>query len=290
MEEIKSDPETSHMTTIMLSAAPSSPEVRQKARWQADAYLQKPYTPHILTDLIKELMWSSMGGRRYLIVDDSTTFTQALAGKLRQADNEILTAKSGEEALEILSQQIVDCIVIDMVMPGMGGLEACQRIRALPSSRQVPIVMLTASENLTARSEGQLVGADEFLVKQADLDLLCAQLRSIMRKSTLRPRRPSGQISIPKASTPSHAPKGLYEEVLALTGLSHWVARMAVSRACAKVGVVASSITAGELSRILPALAEHLRMFMARAEADKRLLALAELTRAGTSAEPTLSK
>ena len=284
MEELKSAPTTAYMPTIMLSAAPSSPELRQPGRLRADAYLQKPYTPQILTDLVKELMWSSMGGKRYLIVDDSTTFVHALASKLQKADNEILTAKSGEEALQLLSQHLVDCVIIDMVMPGMNGLETCQRIRALPSFQKTPIVMLTASENLIERSEGQSMGsmqADEFLVKQADMDLLCAQLRSILRKSALRPRRTSGQISIPKASSISHPPQGLYEEVLARTGLSHWVARMVVSRACAKTNVSAATITVTELLQILPTLGEHLRLFMARADADKRLAALTELAGAG---------
>ncbi len=288
MEEIKSHPETAYMGTIMLSGLPSSPEQQQKARWRADAYLQKPYIPHILTDLIKALMWSSMGGKRYLIVDDSATFVHALSSKLRQADNEILTAKSGEEALEILSQQLVDCVLIDMVMPGMGGLQACQRIRALPTCRQIPIVMLTASENLTTRSEGQIFGADEFLVKQADLDLLCAQLRSILRKSSQRPRNPSsGPISMPKASPTSHPAKGLYEEILSLIRLSHWVARLVVSRACAKVGVDSQSITVTELVRILPGLGEQLCLFMSRAEADKRLSALSVLSEPTGAELPT---
>ncbi len=291
LEEIKSDPETAYMSTIMLSASPSSPAQQQNTRWRADAYLQKPYVPHVLTDLIKELMWSSMGGKRYLIVDDSTTFVHALSNKLRQANNEVLTAKSGEEALELLAQQMVDCVVIDMVMPGMGGLQACQRIRALPSCRQISIVMLTASENLTARHEGQILGADEFLVKQADLDVLCAQLRSILRKSALRPRRPSsGPISIPKASNNSHPPKGLYEEILALTGLSHWVSRLVVSRACTKVGVVSQSLNVADLLRILPVLGEQLCLFMTRSEADKKLAALAELVAAATPEEAPSSK
>jgi CheY-like chemotaxis protein len=282
-EEIKADPQTRHMLVVLLSSS-ASPSGRDPSRG-ADACVQKPYTPEALALLIRELVRKSLGGKRYLLVDDSPTFLAGLTGKLRQADNEVLTATTGEEALSLLLRHDVDCIVLDMLMPGMGGIEACQRIRALPGRAGIPIVLLTASENLSDRSEGLTVGADAFLLKQYDLDLLYAHLREIVRKAPLRPRRKSDRISIPGTSRSSPLPSepgtgGLCEQVLALTGLRPWVARLVLSRACSSAGTKSSSLTPPELRLTLPALAEQLRLFLPKDAVAARLGALSELARA----------
>lgn len=285
VRELKADPQTANMPTVLLSPTASRDEVRADPERRADTYVQKPYTHEALGQLVQEMIRRSLGGKRYLIVDDSPTFLLALESKLRQADNEVFTATSGEEALSLLRRHDVDCVVLDMLMPGMGGIEACQRIRTMPGRESVPVVLLTASENLSERNEGMTVGADAFLLKQYDLDLLYAHLREIVRKAPLRPRRKDDRISIPgapRSRPPSSAPEmcGLYEQVLVLTGLRPWVARLVVSRACTSTGTKSATLTAPELRLTLPALAEQLRLFLPKEAVAARLSAINELARA----------
>lgn len=294
VRELKADPQTANMLTVLLSATASRDEARADPERRADAYVQKPYTHEALGQLAQELVRRSLGGKRYLIVDDSPTFLLALETKLRQAENEVFTATDGEEALRLLRRHDVDCVVLDMLMPGMGGIEACQRIRALPGRENVPVVLLTASENLSERNEGMTVGADAFLLKQYDLDLLYAHLREIVRKTPRRPRRKEDRISIPGA--PRSQPRlsgpdvcGLYEQVLALTGLRPWVARLVLSRACTSAGTKTAQLTPAELRLTMPALAEQLRLFLPKEAVAARLSAINDLARAaeGTAATAT---
>jgi len=283
LEEIKADPQTNHMMVILVSSLAEKYQAQPGAQWRADAYFQKPYQPELLAQRVLALMQQSLGGKRYLVVDDSPTFVQALSSKLRQAGNEVLVAASGEEAIELLSKHTVDCAIIDMVMPGMGGLATCQRIRELPGGDELPIVMLTASENLCRHSEGQTALADDFLIKQYDMELLNTRLREILRKAALRPKRKSDRISIPKLPEAQAQATGskVYEQALVLTGLSHWVARLAMSRACISAAVSPATMTSDDLQRLLPALGEVLRLFMAPEDAAAKLQALKEFAESG---------
>lgn len=293
VREIKADPQTANMLVVLLSATANRDEARADPEQRADAYVQKPYTHEELDQRVQELVRRSLGGKRYLIVDDCSTFRLALESKLRQAENEVFTAASGEEALLLLRRHDFDCVVLDMLMPGMGGIEACQRIRNIPGRENVPVVLLTASENLSERNEGMTVGADAFLLKQYDLDLLYAHLREIVRKAPLQPRRKEDRISIPGAPRSRPPPSGpdvcgLYEQVLALTGLRPWVARLVVSRACTSAGTKTASLTAPELRLTLPALGEQLRLFLPKDAVAARLSAINELARAAEGTTTTV--
>src|SRR4029077_12243802 len=96
---------------------------------------------------------SPLGPKRILAVDDSVTYLHELADRLREEGYEVALAHSGEEALELLPVQAVDCILLDLHMPGLSGHETCRHIKRDPASRDIPIVMLTASEEREAMIE-----------------------------------------------------------------------------------------------------------------------------------------
>lgn len=120
--------------------------------------------------------------KRILTVDDSETYLQGLARALRGAGYEVVLARSGEQALDLLAVQPVDCILLDLLMPGIGGEEACRRIKAAPTMRDTPIIMLTALEDRDVMIRGLSAGADDYIAKSSDFEVLRARVLAQMRR------------------------------------------------------------------------------------------------------------
>jgi DNA-binding response OmpR family regulator len=125
---------------------------------------------------------SLLGPRKILAVDDSPTYLEAIAETLRDDGYDVVLARSGEEALELLAVQKVDCILLDLLMPGLGGQETCRRIKAAPTVRDIPLVMLTSREDRAAVIEGLAAGADDYIPKSSELAVLKSRVRAQMRR------------------------------------------------------------------------------------------------------------
>jgi two-component system NtrC family sensor kinase len=125
---------------------------------------------------------SLLGPKKILAVDDSETYLQELAGALRADGYELVLARSGEEALNLLAVQQVDCVLLDLMMPGIGGLETCRRVKSVPVTRDIPVVMLTALEDHAAMIEGLSAGADDYVAKSTEFDLLRARVLAQLRR------------------------------------------------------------------------------------------------------------
>jgi two-component system, NtrC family, sensor kinase len=125
---------------------------------------------------------SLLGPKKLLAIDDSATYLQELAVALRGEGYDVILGRSGEEALDLLSVQPVDCILLDLIMPGIGGQETCRRIKAAPILRDIPLVMLTAMEDRQSMVEGLGAGADDFIPKSNDFEVLKARVRAQIRR------------------------------------------------------------------------------------------------------------
>jgi two-component system, NtrC family, sensor kinase len=130
----------------------------------------------------KQTTLSLQGCKKVLAVDDSETYLQQVADALRAAGYEVVLARSGEEALELLAVEPVDCVLLDLMMPGIGGRETCKRVKSAPVMRDIPIVMLTAVEDRDAMIEGLSAGADDYIAKSSDFDLLRARVLAQIRR------------------------------------------------------------------------------------------------------------
>ena len=125
---------------------------------------------------------SLSGPKKILAVDDSETYLQEVANALRADGYEIVLARSGEEALQLLALQPVDCVLLDLMMPGIGGRETCRRVKSVPAMRDIPIVMLTAVEDREAMIQGLGAGADDYIAKSSDFELLRARVLAQIRR------------------------------------------------------------------------------------------------------------
>jgi DNA-binding response OmpR family regulator/two-component sensor histidine kinase len=120
--------------------------------------------------------------RRVLVVDDSPTYLHEVADILRAEGYDVSTASSGEDALELLAIQPVDCILMDLMMPGMGGREACIRIKAASGLRDIPLMLVSAYDDRSAMLESLGAGADDFISKSSGPEVLTARILAQIRR------------------------------------------------------------------------------------------------------------
>ncbi|HZP41991.1 MAG TPA: response regulator [Candidatus Binatia bacterium] len=128
---------------------------------------------------------SVLGPKKILAVDDSPTYLEALASQVRGEGYDVILARSGEEALNLIAVEPVDCILLDLVMPGLTGQETCRRIKSMPAARDVPLIVLTALEEQSAMIESINAGADDYITKSEDFEVLKARLRAQLRRKQL---------------------------------------------------------------------------------------------------------
>jgi two-component system, OmpR family, response regulator MprA len=116
-----------------------------------------------------------------LVVDDEPAVRDSLDRALRLEGYEVGLASDGAEALEALSGDDPDAVVLDLMMPRVDGLEVCRRMRA--AGNRTPVLVLTARDAVSDRVKGLDAGADDYLVKPFALDELLARLRALLRRS-----------------------------------------------------------------------------------------------------------
>jgi two-component system response regulator MprA len=116
-----------------------------------------------------------------LVVDDEPAVRRALERALRLDSYEVELAEDGEQALDRLSERPADAVVLDVMMPGIDGIEVCRRMRA--AGDKTPVLMLTARDAIDDRVIGLDVGADDYLVKPFALRELQARLRALLRRA-----------------------------------------------------------------------------------------------------------
>jgi two-component system NtrC family sensor kinase len=125
---------------------------------------------------------SLQGPKRILAVDDSPSYLHALTQNLTDQGYACSLASSGEQALELLATQAVDCVLLDLLMPGLSGAQTCRRIKASPATREIPLILLTACEDHTAMIDGLGAGADDFIAKSSEFEVVQARVRVQLRR------------------------------------------------------------------------------------------------------------
>jgi two-component system cell cycle response regulator len=123
---------------------------------------------------------------RVLVVDDILPNVKLLQARLSAEYFDVLTASSGREALDVLAANPVDVVLLDVMMPGMDGFEACRRIKADRRTMHVPVIMVSALDQVSDRVEGLKAGADDFLTKPVDDIALVTRVRNLARLKTLQ--------------------------------------------------------------------------------------------------------
>ena len=128
-----------------------------------------------------------------LIVDDEPVNVDLLEQELADAGYRTLSAASGEQAIEIAARDKPDLILLDVMMPGIDGYEACRRLKAAEATRPIPVIFLTALSDSFEKVRGFGAGAVDYVTKPFDLEELLARIRTHLglRKELQAISRPS---------------------------------------------------------------------------------------------------
>ncbi|GFZ83452.1 PleD family two-component system response regulator [Rickettsiales bacterium] len=121
---------------------------------------------------------------RILVVDDLPQNIKLLSAKLTAAYYDVFTADNGPDALGLVAENPPDIILLDVMMPKMDGFEVCRKLKANPSTTHIPVIMVTALNDMAHKVRGLSVGADDFLTKPIDDVALFARIKSLARLKT----------------------------------------------------------------------------------------------------------
>ncbi|WP_237154195.1 PleD family two-component system response regulator [Oryzibacter oryziterrae] len=155
---------------------------------------------------------------RILVVDDIAANVRLLEARLTAEYFDVHTATSGAEALDMLEHSPFDIVLLDVMMPGMDGFEVCRRIRANPKTTHVPVIMVTALDQVADRVNGLEAGADDFLTKPVSDVQLITRVKSLVRLKLLTDeltlRANQGNIGMDKALTYDDLTRGNPSRIL----------------------------------------------------------------------------
>jgi DNA-binding response OmpR family regulator len=180
---------------MITAAAPETAEI-QCLESGADGYISKSESIEILIARIRALLReapaqpairsphdSAIGNGRILAIDDSATYREFLAEQLRDQGYLVDTAASGLEGLTRLVNEEFDCVLVDLEMPEMDGVEVCRRIAAIQGLNSgVPVIVVTAGEELVYLNRALEAGADDFVNKSNDSAVLRARVEALLRR------------------------------------------------------------------------------------------------------------
>jgi two-component system, OmpR family, response regulator MprA len=119
---------------------------------------------------------------RILVVDDERAVRDALRRALELEGYEIELADGGQAALELIAKAEPDAVILDVLMPGVDGIEVCRQLRT--AGNDLPVLMLTARDAVANRVEGLDAGADDYVTKPFALEELLARVRALLRRTT----------------------------------------------------------------------------------------------------------
>jgi len=124
-------------------------------------------------------------GQKILVVEDEPDISKLVSYNLTQEHFKVLTAEDGEQALKVIQREKPNLVVLDLMLPGLSGIEVCKILRDRPETAKLPILMLTAKAGESDRIVGLELGADDYLTKPFSPREMVARVRAILRRANL---------------------------------------------------------------------------------------------------------
>ncbi|MFO7460322.1 MAG: response regulator [Desulfatiglandales bacterium] len=133
---------------------------------------------------------------KLLVVDDEEDILELLRFNLSGEGFQVICAATGEEALEKVRSELPDLVLLDLMLPGIDGLEVARRLKSHPGTREIPVVMLTAKGEEGDIVKGLEMGADDYITKPFSRKVLGARIRAVLRRKEAGPKEEKEILSI----------------------------------------------------------------------------------------------
>lgn len=124
-----------------------------------------------------------MTKERILVVDDEEDILELIRYNLDKEGFDVICAENGEKCLELAAAHSPDLIVLDLMLPGIDGLDVCKKLKNDPETQMLPIIMLTAKSTESDIVVGLELGADDYVIKPFSPRILIARIKSVLRRS-----------------------------------------------------------------------------------------------------------
>ncbi|MBZ0136211.1 MAG: response regulator [Planctomycetes bacterium] len=131
--------------------------------------------------------------QRILIIEDEPDIIEVLKYNLEKNHYQVLTAESGEAGLAAARESLPDLVLLDLMLPGMDGLEVCRKLREDPRTRDLLVIMLTAKGTEADIVVGLTLGADDYIVKPFSTSELMARIKAVLRRVEPREGESAGE-------------------------------------------------------------------------------------------------
>ncbi len=137
-----------------------------------------------------------MSSSKILVVDDEEDILELLRFNLSHEGFEVSCAGSGEQALEKVKTEPPDLILLDLMLPGLDGLEVARALKNQAATKEIPIVMLTAKGEEADIVKGLEIGADDYITKPFSRKVLTARIRAVLRRKGSAPKDEEGLLAV----------------------------------------------------------------------------------------------
>jgi DNA-binding response OmpR family regulator len=200
LKKMRMDPKLGSLPVIVLTADNESSNVIHCIELGANDYLVKPFDMVVLRnrivrcllnrrireDVSGELNWQSGQVPEVLIVEDDEMSRDLLQKRVSRAGYNVVSVADGNAALQKLSDQPVDLVLLDIMMPGMSGVEVLQQIKADENLNQVSVIMISALDDQETIDECLQVGAEDYITKPFNALILKSRILSCLQSKRIR--------------------------------------------------------------------------------------------------------
>ncbi len=195
IRRIRADAAIRATPCILLTASEERSGELEALDAGADAYVRKEEDSQVILARVTAVLRASaasfsgmatpaslLGPKKILVVEDAAGDLREIAAELRQEGCEVIGARNGGEALELLAVQLVDCILFGMNISSGNVFEICKRIKSTPEWRGIPLIVHGPADTQQAMVDGINAGADDYIAKSSDLAVLHARVRAQLRR------------------------------------------------------------------------------------------------------------
>jgi len=130
-----------------------------------------------------------MSAKKILVVDDEPDLVELVSYNLKKEGFKVSISPDGEDALEKIRKGAFDLVILDLMLPGIQGVELCRMLRSNPKTESIPIIMLTARGEVSDKIRGLETGADDYMTKPFSPKELLARVKAILRRAGEGPAR-----------------------------------------------------------------------------------------------------